>query len=131
MYPGLSVGVSASVSVSVSVSVGAGVVGALCVVCNNRGVVVFMIRVCVRQGKAREITERPHAPLVGSQHSFQSTVKPHGLPLVWIFPLGKGEYGGAGGSSWNVRWVATVLPCLSSCCPLRPRITVVLPCLSS
>ena len=35
------------------------------------------------------------------------TVKLHILPLVWIFTLGKGEYGGAGGSSWD-------LPCLLS-----------------
>ena len=30
------------------------------------------------------------APPVGSQHSCQPTVKLHKLPLVWLFPLGKG-----------------------------------------
>ena len=30
------------------------------------------------------------APPVGSRHSCQSTVKLHILPLVWVFPLGKG-----------------------------------------
>ena len=41
-------------------------------------------------------------PPARSQHSCQLTAKPHLLPLVWIFPLGKGYYGGAGGSSWDL-----------------------------
>ena len=55
---------------------------------------------------AREITERP----VGSQHSCRPTVKFHMLPLVWSFTLGKGWYGGAGGSSWNLRWPVPGVP---------------------
>ena len=37
------------------------------------------------------------APPSGVAHSCQPTVKLHILPLVWIFPLLKGEYGGAWG----------------------------------
>ena len=53
----------------------------------------------------RQLQSDP-APPVGSQHSCQPTVKLHVLPLVWIFTLGKGQCGGAGGSSWD-------LPCSS------------------
>ena len=38
----------------------------------------------------------------GAQRSCQPAVKPHILPLVWNFPLGKGLYGAAGCSSWHL-----------------------------
>ena len=49
-------------------------------------------------------------PPVGSQHSCQPTVKLHILPLVWIFPLGKGSIGRRGQQLVFSFGAARVLP---------------------
>ena len=57
------------------------------------------------------------APPVGLQHSCRPTVKLHILPLVWIFTLEMGYYGGAGGSSWDLPGHSLVAKSPSLCAP--------------
>ena len=52
---------------------------------------------------AREITERPRAPSGVAAFMSAHSKTPY-ITLVWIFPLGKGYYGGEGGSNWNLPW---------------------------
>ena len=66
-------------------------------------------------------------PPVGSQHSCQPTVKLHILPLVWIFTLGKGWYGGTGGQQlkFACMHVHARYP-ISVAAPMCPRTTQLL-----
>ena len=51
------------------------------------------IRMCTTWTQGSGVQEKVQSaptPPVGSQHSCQPTVKLHILPLVWVFPLGKG-----------------------------------------
>ena len=52
-------------------------------------------------GVAREITERPHAPSGVAAFVSAHSKTPYITPSM-DSPLGKGKYGGAGGSSWDL-----------------------------
>ena len=49
--------------------------------------------ICCIEPQAQGTLQSAPTPPVGSQYSCQPTVKLHILPLVWIFPLGKGSTG--------------------------------------